>query len=183
MHAQLCIGSPLGWPLPHFIVEFWRHRHVRSLRAIDIIAVGHSDADRSDFTQRPAPHHLGHLVQMFQRPHLTIHAKDTSILLHRFDDPLPFGNRAGNRLLQCHVFTGVSCFDCHGRMPMVGRGDHDRVDVLSRQQVAIIAAHHTTLILPGCFTIGVSFFNQLFCMIQSPGIDVTQGNDLSVGHL
>ena len=57
----------------------------------------------------------------------------------RLDHLAAFGDRQRQRLLAVHVLARLAGVDRHQRVPVVGRGDDDGVDVLAVEQLAVVA--------------------------------------------
>ena len=64
--------------------------------------------------------------------------EDAACLFNDLLNQLPFINGQRERFFTVDVFSRVHCFDDDLRVPVVGRGDHDRVDVFSIQDLSIV---------------------------------------------
>ena len=64
---------------------------------------------------------------------------DDVVLLHGFDDGLLFGDGAGQGLLAVDVFLAIGGLGGHNGVPLIRNRDHHRVDIVARQQLAIVA--------------------------------------------
>jgi hypothetical protein len=97
--------------------------------------------------------HLHHPVVLASRPH---HGP-------------PLGHGQGQRLLDVDVLAGAAGHHRHQRVPVVGRGDDHRVDVLVVEQVAEIPVRRG---LPA---------GQLHALVQVGLVDVADGHRLDLG--
>jgi hypothetical protein len=68
------------------------------------------------------------------------------MLTHRLDEQLPLVDRQCG-FLALYVFTGLNCQDANQRVPMIGRGNHHRINVLAREDFAKILGRETILVL------------------------------------
>ena len=59
----------------------------------------------------------------------TIGAKDAIVPPDRIAEDAAFGDAQRQRFFTADVFAGSGRGGRHGYMPVVGRGDHDRIDV------------------------------------------------------
>ena len=92
----------------------------------------------------------------------------------RFVDGLAEG------LLAINVLAGFRRGDGNQRMPMVGRGDHDSVDVFAREEFAEILVSVATFgARGGCF-LRVMLIDSFPGELAAGGIDVTYGNHARV---
>ena len=64
---------------------------------------------------------------------------DPLVDAHGLDDLGPFLDLQGQRLLDVDVFAGVGRIDGDQRVPVIGRGDQHRVEVLLLEQLAVVA--------------------------------------------
>ena len=124
--------------LPELVIEPLGDRLRRERAAVEPRV--DADADRADLTEPPGPH---------QRDRLGKAASDLGPLLRadqqRASGPFGLANEVaalgdgdGRRLLEVHVLAGPERVDRHLRVPVIGRGDDDGIDVLAAEQVAIV---------------------------------------------
>src|SRR5207253_9292788 len=92
----------------------------------------------SHFSESASAHKLGQVAAKWNRPPMNPHLADTSVFPDRLDHATAFGDSQRERLLDIHVFAGVARLDCLESMPVIGRADHDRIDVFLVQQLSII---------------------------------------------
>ena len=74
--------------------------------------------------------------------------EDAAGLLDDLFNQLSFVDGQRERFLAVDVFPSVHRFDRDLRVPVVGRGDHDRVDVFSVENVSIVFIRIRFLALP-----------------------------------
>ena len=74
-----------------------------------------------------------------------------------------------HRLFEVNVFAGLEGVDRHRRVPMVGRGDENTVDVGARQQIMVVA-------------VDILFIHarQLACGVDALGVNIADGDDAHV---
>ena len=70
---------------------------------------------------------------------LHAHLHDALVLARRGQHRLPFGDVHADRLLNVDVGAGLRRLDHRQRVPVIGRGDEDDVEILLREHLAIIA--------------------------------------------
>ena len=78
--------------------------------------------------------HFGKLVIMVHRAVFEAGGEDSPGALHRLDEFSTLGDRERG-LLANDVFLSLESHQGHWSVPMVGRGDADRVDILARQEL------------------------------------------------
>ena len=66
------------------------------------------------------------------------HLPDDAVLLHCAHDGLLLGDGVRQGLFGVNVLLVPRGFSGHNLMPMIGNRNHDRVDVFSRKQFAIV---------------------------------------------
>ena len=64
------------------------------------------------------------------------HLDVLAVLALRLDQQRAFGGVVAARLLDVDMLAGLKSGDGHGRVPVVGRGDGDRIDVLGGEELA-----------------------------------------------
>ena len=101
--------------------------------------------DRVQFADPSVANHFCKLVITWQRTIFQADGKDTSGFFHRIDQFTPFVDGKG-RFLADHIFPGFQSHDRHRNMPMVGRGNANRIDILPSEQVAKIVRDRAVLI-------------------------------------
>ena len=93
------------------------------------------DVDRLDGPQFAAPALVDHLAVIFQHP-LAAAGNDTTVTPGRRHHQRPFMEGPGLGLLAKGVLAVVAGLDQNNRVPVVGRGAMDGVDIGAGQQVA-----------------------------------------------
>jgi hypothetical protein len=96
--------------------------------------------------------------------------KDPAITSNLIGKRTTFGYRQRQRLLTVNVLAGSNRGDGRGDMPMVRRGNRDRIDIIASQQV-------TEIIVAG-LRVKLCGFPSLLAM---SGIDITYGHNLAAG--
>ena len=95
-------------------------------------------ANEGDLAEAAAGHDLARLLEV--RPTSLLHAGLHHAL--RFGDGLQqrlaFLDAVRDRLLDVDVFARAHRVDSHGDVPVIGRADHDRIDIGLFQQLAVI---------------------------------------------
>ncbi len=112
---------------------------------------------------------------------LTAGLEDDIVLRDRIDDPPALGDVVRQRLLAVDVLFRPSGENADDRVPVVGRGADDRVDVLAvddLSEVAIgVAALVRSLLALGIFSLDIPL--RMECPLRD---DIADGQDLDVLH-
>ena len=95
------------------------------------------------------------------------------ILLDGAHDGLLFGNRVRQRLFAVDIFLASRSLGGDNLMPVVGHGDHDGIDIVTSQQLAIIVVALAVLV-------PVSVINLLDGSLQMIGINIARSDHLAV---
>ena len=111
---------------------------------------------------------------------------DPVVLPRGLDHRPPLGDRHRQGLLDVHVLAGLARLDHLDRVPVVGRGDHHRVDVLAVEDgpevldPGDVAGH---LGHPGnpLLQVGEPGIDLVVVGIQVGSVDVAECDDLRVG--
>jgi hypothetical protein len=69
---------------------------------------------------------------------LTSYLNDSAELVRRIPDRTSFRDCQRHRFLQIDVLARGHRIDCHLRVPVVRRADEHRIDVIAREQFAIV---------------------------------------------
>jgi hypothetical protein len=125
------------------------------------------------FADHPVADQLGRLVKMSGGPELAIHPEHPLLLRHQPGQHPAFLNVARDRFLERHILARAHRGQGHRHVPVVGRGDHHRIDVRPRQQLAEVAVARAAL-RP------VVRIGRLHALGQAPGIDVADGQHAAV---
>src|ERR1017187_8440896 len=125
--------------LPHIVVEIGgRVLHLRLAESRIDVAVGRHP-DGMHFAERSAVDHLLGFADALAMAPLRAHHDDAVVFARRLYYPLAFVVEHRHRLLDVNV---LACGAGHGgehRVPVVGGGDHRRLDVLVVQHLAEVA--------------------------------------------
>ena len=70
---------------------------------------------------------------------LGAHLHELAVFLLRGDEERAFGGIVAAGLFDVDVLAGFDAGDGHGRVPVVGRGDGDGVDVFALEELAEVA--------------------------------------------
>jgi hypothetical protein len=97
------------------------------------------------------------------------HLHDSLVAACGLDHATAFVDSHRKRFLHVHVLAAVAGGDALDRMPVVGRGDHHRVEILAIEQLAEIGQR-----LGAAVDLGVGLFQ---CRL----VHVAKGDDLHVG--
>src|SRR5690606_24679973 len=90
-----------------------------------------------------------------------------------------FGDREGGGLLQIDVLTRTRRINGDGCVPMVGRTDEYCVDILVREQLAIVVIHLDTIEWLSCL-LAINLVNELLCIIGTFCIEIAYSDDLRI---
>lgn len=101
---------------------------------------------------------------------LTARLHDAAVRARRGDHCLAFSNRERQRLFAVHIFACAASSDRGESMPMVGRADDDRIDVLAVEPFAVVA------VASGCLL--RQPFDTLELLSEMAGVDVAQCDDI-----
>src|SRR5581483_4802715 len=122
-------GAPWSWALPQVVVDSLGHRGclppanggavARVPRLGEIRAAQKTAANLSDRLLHPGP-----------APTLVAHLHQAAVLAGRGDHPFSFTRIMAARFLDVNMFAGGTGQNRRGRMPVVARGDHQRIDCL-----------------------------------------------------
>ena len=98
---------------------------------------------------------------------------DDIVLFNGAHDRLLLGNGAGQRLLTVDIFFAVRGRNRYQRMPVIGHRNHHRVNIVARQQFAIVVIG-LAILVPIARVDGVD------CGLQMILVQIAGGNDLAV---
>ena len=99
---------------------------------------------------------------------------DALVLAGRLDHLPAFEDVVGSRFLDVYVLAGLAGPDRHQRVPVIGRGDHDGVDVLAVQELAHVGVRGNLL---------VTLLETLHLRAEVGVVHVAQGHDAHAGDL
>ena len=142
MAACCRVGREGRGPKPLVVVEPFGHRFrpgVRRGAVADLEAAGEADHHLPERAERAVPHPFAGIANPRVRPPLGSGLHDASIAFGGPHDGASFGHRVGEGLLAVDVLAGAHRRDREQRVGMVGRGDHRGVQVVPRQQFAVVA--------------------------------------------
>ena len=125
--AVLGVGGVRGRAEPHLVVEIWRDRLRRGI-AGSTGCLRQDDLDRLELADPAVADEFGHAMVDRDRAILGAGLKDPAVAAHGFDQDLAFvdGER---RLFALHILAGAEGEHADQGVPVIGGGDHDRVDV------------------------------------------------------
>ena len=98
---------------------------------------------------------------------------------HRFHQLDGLAHTVGQRLLAINIFAGFYRRDGNIGMPVVGRGDHSDIDVLSGQKLAEVIVRIAAFVLRACLG-RVEIVHSFFGVLAARGVDIADGHDLNV---
>ena len=89
--------------------------------------------DRFHFADATTPNEFAREVELPEhtRPLLAAGLKDPVVFAHRLYAKLLFADRQRERFLAINIFAAFACFDDRNRVPVVGRGNQDLIDVFA----------------------------------------------------
>ena len=90
------------------------------------------------FADPSLAHHFAGQSKSMIAPLPRAHLHDAAGLGHDLAHQLAFVDGERQRLFAVHVLAGPTSVDDHPRVPMVGRADHDHVQVRAVEQLAIV---------------------------------------------
>ena len=96
--------------------------------------------------------------------------KDSTSLLHDLFDEFAFIDGQGQGFFAVDVLTGQHGFDGDFRVPVIGGGDHDGIDVFAIENPAVIT------VAIGAFFL--SFFEALQIGFKDCGIHIGEGGEI-----
>ena len=87
-----------------------------------------------------------------------------------------FRDRERRGLLQIHVLAGLDRMDGDDSVPVIGRADDDRVDVLVREQFLVVAVRgDAVVLLPGL--LAVILVDQRAGVLGTMAVEIADGHD------
>ena len=99
---------------------------------------GQSHLHLRHFADSPVAHQFAGEAEIGQRSLPASGLPHAPIALDRIANRLAFHPVVRQWLLAVDIFLLISGFSSHERMPMVGHGAHDRVNILARHQLPVI---------------------------------------------
>jgi len=109
---------------------------------------------------------------------LAAYPQDDAIVAHRLTKHLSLLDGEGERFLQVDVFLCLRCLDGDEGMPVVRRGDHHRIDILTGQQVLVVLVHLHSL---GLLLTGILVVHPLQEALSLDAIDIAAGYHTHTG--
>ena len=109
------------------------------------------------------------------RPLLAAHLQDAVVPAHGLAELLALVNGQRHRLLEVDILSGAAGGDRDDRMLVVGRGDHDGVDIVAREQVLIVFVKVYLAFLP---LVGIVFFHAFLETLALDVVHVASGKHL-----
>ena len=188
---QLAVAvGPL--PVPVVVQILARQRHDRGRAGPEIVVERGGDrlraAHLADAAARREMHVANHqdlaevpLTHVVQRFRVAVRSTrsvgalhDALVLAGRLDHLPAFEDVVGSRFLDVHVLAGLAGPDRHQRVPVIGRGDHDGVDVLAVQELAHVGVSGDLF---------VAFLETLHLRAEIGVVHVAEGHDANAGDL
>ena len=122
---------------PEVVVETLRHRHLLRVAAAGVAGKAHFDG--LDLAETSLAHERARLLELDGRTLLRAEQELAVRLRDRGGEETPLADREGGGLLHIDVLAGERGLDRDLRVPVVGRGDRDDVDVGARDEVVEVA--------------------------------------------
>jgi len=113
---------------------------------------------------------------------LGVGAEDAAVALHRVRDRAALGDRERDGLLEGDVLAGAGGGDRHGGVPVIGRRDHDRVDVGPGQHVTEILIHRAAPVGAAWSGVRVGGLDPLPGLLGAPAVHVAHRHHLHLGR-
>ena len=177
---NLVVGTKFGRAKPEVPVDIVRLRFFRQItcdrRAAD------ADSDLFHVADAAVANELDGLAELAVEFAALLAAglKDDFVLVDRVDDQSSLANRVRKRLFAIDVFLGSGGLQTGDRMRVIGRGDHNGVDILAGQQLAKIRVDGTAFVRAALLPIGVVPVHTALRRFAPRLLDITDGNDLDI---
>src|ERR1051326_7140795 len=177
MDALFGVVNLRRWSEPHVVVQICRDR------LLGIIRFGwvdwQADLHARESTDATAPNEFAGLAKLFMRSPRTLLApdlQDATALCHCVAQDHAFRMRHGEWLLEIYILACAERTQRHLGMLMVGQADHDRIDVLAGNQLAVVAVrgdlrHRDT-------GLTIEFLDESFAGGEALRIEVADGDDI-----
>ncbi len=142
--AELVVTSlgvvrfPRGGSQPHIIVETFRHRLGRPGRLARPVVSRDSHSHGVQFSYPAVDEKLAGFAELATGALLGACLEDPAIAFYFVHEGPAFGNCQSQRLFAVDILAGTNCGDGRRDMPVIGRRDRDRVDIISGQHLAEI---------------------------------------------
>jgi len=152
---------------PHVVIQIRRHRH--RLRPSAARIAGQPDLDGGDLAEAPVAHQLAGAVKLRRGALLRAEQKDAPVPADRVAEEPPLGDGQRGGLLHVHVLARERRFHGGLAVPVVGRRDGHRVDVLAGKQLVIV------LVQPQCdrgTLVGVMLIQIRFAQRHPPRVQI-----------
>ena len=137
------VRLPGGRPEPQIPVDVRRRGHSGEIAGHRRPADGNVDGLKRADLARPAG--IDDVPVVFEHP-LAAAGNNPAVAPGSRDHQRPFTEREGFGLLEINILAGPAGSNRHDRVPMVGGGDVDRIDVIPGQQFAEINVGGTVLV-------------------------------------
>jgi len=134
MRAKLGVRRFRSRAKPHFPIQIRRH-WLRSGISGKRRFFWKNDFNPLQLANAPVPNELGHPMIHRQGAVLRARLKYATLLADCFDQDFAFIDRQRG-FFALHILAGARGHNADQRMPMIRRGDHDRVDVLAIEDFA-----------------------------------------------
>ncbi|MFM1944179.1 MAG: hypothetical protein RI897_3161, partial [Verrucomicrobiota bacterium] len=156
---------------PHIVVEFRGHG-LWGVIAGDVGLEGEDDLDALEFADAAIAYEFGHAVVDGDGSVFGAGLEDLFSFADGLDEEFAFvdGERG---LFALDVLTGLEGEHADQRVPVIGGGDHDRVDILAGE-------HVTEVLGRGAVLVEVLLIDDGFGFEQVVGVDIADDADLDV---
>jgi hypothetical protein len=141
--------------------------------------VAEGNVDRTDFADDAVADQLRRHAEFLGRALLGAGLEHALGGAHRFHQLDGFAHTVGQRLLAIDIFAGFHRRDGNVGMPVVGRGDHSDVDVLSGQELAEVVVRIAAFVLRAGLG-RVEIVHSFLGVLAAGGVDIADGHDLNV---
>ncbi|MFO1524235.1 MAG: hypothetical protein U1G05_19885 [Kiritimatiellia bacterium] len=115
-------------------------------------------------------------VEVGDGAEFAVDAEDAPVLRGQVGEQAALVDVAGGGFSEGDVLAGLDGGDGHGDVPVVGGGDHDRVDVRTGEQFAEVSVGLARVVF-------VAGLHRGEGLVQPPGVDIAHRHDAAVGGL
>ena len=151
-----------------------RRQVLLARRAADV------DMNGAHVADVPAADQFAGAAEVVRRALLAAGLEDASVAPHRVDYRPRFADRQCQRLLAVNVLAGLGRLDRDDRVPVVGRGDDHRVDVVAGQQLAEVIVDSAIIGRAAALLLAVMVVDSFAGRFAPCRIDFAYGQDLDL---
>ena len=137
MHPLQVVGAHGRWPKPQVVIKFSRWHAVGHGRPLEIHA-GNTHFNGGDFAKQAVAYPFARVAEIGCRALLAARLNNAAIFARGIHHRPAFSNCQAEWLFTIHVFARGAGIDGHARMPVVWRGDNNRVDIFAVQNFAVV---------------------------------------------